>query len=68
MLMEGFCVVPPGPQAAHGPMHQLPGGRAGRGGPGPGRRPHLLRLCQGGAAGSGAEGSGDARSRSVMGF
>lgn len=63
----GFRVVAvSGPQAAHGPLHQFPGGWIGRCGPSPGQRPHLLRLCQGSPAGSSAEGSGNAWSRLIF--
>lgn len=52
-----------GSQATYGSMHQLPGGWAGRGGPGPGQRPHFLCLCKGGSPGSCSEGPGNAWSR-----
>ena len=60
---SAVALVPPGPEAAYGPLHQLPGGGAEGGGPRAGPQPHLLRVGQGGAQLPHAASTGHARDR-----
>ena len=50
-----------GAEAAHGPLHELPGGGVEGGGQRAGTQPHLLRVCQRSAELQNAAGAGYAR-------